>query len=311
MNATATAAAEPAAKATSLLDDPQLQAAAGTPRRHKLHWPQWERSMLLELTAMGNSPAELARRLDRSEAGVVEMIERLLRGEAECPADAADTLKDLRAARDAAAPPAKPPALGSEASLVYRDLTRRIETLEVRLAGLSSSLSQLAEATRAITDLLELCLALQRATWAAIIAEDEAAARDLIALDVPQAEALRIHQLAGNLRLAYEGRSKLAAATPAAAQAQAQAPKSEAVDDSAECASGGGPRWQDKPLAGLLAGQPAIVEALSSLKPPILTVGQWDELVESGRPGPLGEGQRVLVERAVDAFKRGGVDRTV
>ncbi|OQB78738.1 MAG: hypothetical protein BWX88_05103 [Planctomycetes bacterium ADurb.Bin126] len=63
-------------------------------------------------------------------------------------------------------------------------------------------------------------------------------------------------------------------------------------------------RWENMTLAslGINAG---ICSILAGQIPPVITVGDWENLVESGSENPLPEAHRVGVEHAVDAWRKG------
>jgi len=64
-------------------------------------------------------------------------------------------------------------------------------------------------------------------------------------------------------------------------------------------------RWEHQTLAALGVDQ-AICLKLSAIKPPLYTVGQWEELLKGrGGANPLTDDETAQVEKAVEAYRMG------
>lgn len=63
-------------------------------------------------------------------------------------------------------------------------------------------------------------------------------------------------------------------------------------------------RWEDMTLAAL-GVDPSICLKLADLRPPVVTVGDWEELVKEGSPDGLDKQVQADIQEAVEAYRMG------
>lgn len=272
------------------------------------HWKRWEVGQLLEAAQADGDGfpatvvlAEVAEAQKRSVEGVRRKLGRLIAGEDECPDEYRPVLDAVKrqAAQNAPKPDAKPPAVTPEDRQAeqYRAIGKALERLEAILDDIRS----VAEASLAVG------------------LADGSFPPSALSIHVTPRLGRHLVAWATDINAAYRGGDR-----PAGTHTHAQGTDEINALSSPSCpaptpATGPGEsaldetdnRWQDRTLAEI-GIPPAIAERLRWLKPPVITVGDWDDLLASPRQHGLTTGihsEFSAVYDAVEAFKNGASRR--
>jgi len=255
---------------TPAADYPQPPSSSGGQR-----WRCWERSCLIDSLADGLQIEQVASKLGRTADAVRREFERLRSGQTPCPAAEEAKLERLKATF--AGPPAARKRLYRTSLLdlraQYRHIARKLEELGEKVRE-----------WRAV-NLIHLAVAVKEGRFPSSLLQSSG-----LSLRTCTAVA----KLAEDLQAGRGGEGSAAFLAAGTYDMPEQAGES-ALDDQ---------RWENMTLAslGINAG---ICSILAGQIPPVITVGDWENLVESGSENPLPEAHRVGVEHAVDAWRKG------